>query len=125
MLSGDVAETSRPRPPAKVQRSAPLPLLRAASSPPSSYVTAAFNHSQAGQGSVKGLLGSPLLATSHWVGWPKMKDQLSPSTEEDQEWINEKSREELSELLVKAEGVIRERENGKLGFIATGAFHFY
>jgi hypothetical protein len=37
---------------------------------------------------------------------------LSSTTDDDVEWMNEKSREELSELLVKADDLIKERENG-------------
>lgn len=44
------------------------------------------------------------------MGYP-----LSPgdATEDDMEWMNEKSREELSDLLVKADDLIKERENGE------------
>ncbi len=39
---------------------------------------------------------------------------LSPirQDEGEEEWLNEKSREELTELFLKADGLIKERENG-------------
>ena len=55
-------------------------------------------------------------ATFQRVGWDKPGDRdgptLSPAAEEDVDWMNEKSREELSELLVKADDLIKEREHG-------------
>ena len=38
-----------------------------------------------------------------------MKDRLQPALDE---WINEKSREELSDLLLAAGGMIKDRETG-------------
>jgi hypothetical protein len=37
----------------------------------------------------------------------------SPNAEEDPEWLSEKSREELAELLLKADDLIKERETGE------------
>lgn len=105
MLLG--TETPRPRPPAKVRRSASMKRL---SSPPPSYA-AAFEHFPDGKLPPDSLLGSPLMATFQRVGWDRFNGPLSPTNEEDQNWINEKSREELSDLLVKAEDLIRERES--------------
>jgi hypothetical protein len=50
-------------------------------------------------------LGSPLPATLQIVA--------SPNAEEDPEWLSEKSREELAELLLKADDLIKERETGE------------
>jgi hypothetical protein len=36
------------------------------------------------------------------------------SQSDDPDWMNKKSREELQELLFKAHGIIRERENGEI-----------
>lgn len=49
------------------------------------------------------LLGSPVPTSFRFA-------PLEPRN--GQEWIDEKSREELAELLVKAEDIIKERENG-------------
>lgn len=93
MLGANIPETPRPRPPAKVRRTKTAP-----SPPPGYYTPSTF------------LLGSPIAATFQRVGWDA--DPLSPATE-DLEWMNEKSREELSDLLVKADDLIKERENGQ------------
>ncbi|KAG6885467.1 hypothetical protein C0993_001332 [Termitomyces sp. T159_Od127] len=107
MLAASVNETPRPRPPAKIRRSS---LAQAASTPPPSYASA-FTLTPDGKPRINNsLLGSPMAATFQRVGWDGER-QLSPTTEEDLEWMNEKSREELSELLVKADGLIKEREN--------------
>ncbi|KAG5339172.1 hypothetical protein C0989_005299 [Termitomyces sp. Mn162] len=108
MLASSVNETPRPRPPAKIRRSSAL--AQAASTPPPSYA-AAFTLTPDGKPRMNNsLLGSPMAATFQRVGWDG-ESQLSPTTEEDLEWMNEKSREELSGLLVKADGLIKEREN--------------
>lgn len=49
------------------------------------------------------LLGSPVPSSFRFATLEPMPGQ---------EWIDEKSREELAELLVKAEDIIKERENG-------------
>ncbi|KAF7332382.1 hypothetical protein MKEN_00120000 [Mycena kentingensis (nom. inval.)] len=85
---------SRPRPPARRSTSRTLPQ---GASPPPPYASSL----QRKDPSV--YLGSPLPATLQMVGSPP-----TPGQEED--WLNEKSREELAELLHKAEDLIRERE---------------
>ncbi|KAG6861835.1 hypothetical protein C0995_011132 [Termitomyces sp. Mi166 len=121
MLAASVNETPRPRPPAKIRRSSVL--AQAASSPPPSYA-AAFTLTPDGKPRVdNSLLGSPMAATFQRVGWDGER-QLSPTTEEDLEWMNEKSREELSELLVKADGLIKEREN-ELGIASAVCKNLY
>lgn len=59
-------------------------------------------------------MGSPMSATFKRVGWDAMSDgtEQPPPTEADTEWTQEKSREELSELLGKADYIIKERETG-------------
>lgn len=110
MLAANTAETPRPRPPAKVRRSTSKPVT---STPPPSYA-AAFSYTPAGEPHPNTLLGSPLPATLQRVLWEKDSPApaLSSATDDDMEWMNEKSREELSELLVKADDLIKERENG-------------
>jgi hypothetical protein len=112
MLAANIPETPRPRPPAKVRRSVSKP--KPISTPPPSYA-AAFSYTPGGQPRVDALLGSPMPVTFRRVGWGSDNRDglvLSPATEEDREWANERSREELSELLVKADDLIKERENG-------------
>jgi len=114
MLSANVSETPRPRPPAKVRRSVSKPN----SSPPPSYV-AAFSYTPAREPRPDTLLGPSLPATLQRIQWDKdnldsATPALSSAIEHDMEWTNEKSREELSELLVKADDLIKERENGVL-----------
>lgn len=111
MLAANVPETPRPRPPAKVRRTS---LLKNEPSPPPAYYnSSAFAFPLQGRPRLDTLLGSPITATFQRVGWDADRDPLSPATE-DLEWMNEKSREELSDLLVKADDIIKERENGKL-----------
>jgi hypothetical protein len=112
MLAANVSETPRPRPPAKVRRSASKPT----STPPPSYASA-FSYTPARKPPLDTILGSSLPVTLQRVRWDKdnldgATTALSPAPEDDMEWMNEKSREELSELLVKADDLIKERENG-------------
>lgn len=110
MLAANVPETPRPRPPAKVRRTS---LLKNDPSPPPAYYnSSAFAFTPQGRPRLDTLLGSPITATFQRVGWETDRDPLSPA-KEDLEWTNEKSREELSDLLVKADDIIKERENGK------------
>jgi hypothetical protein len=108
MLAANAFETPRPRPPAKVRRSVSKPN----STPPPSYA-AAFTP----EGDPRlNTLGSSLPSTFRRVRWDNDNldgdtPALSPPAEDDMEWMDEKSREELSELLVKADGLIKEREN--------------
>ncbi|KAF9464829.1 hypothetical protein BDZ94DRAFT_1235041 [Collybia nuda] len=111
MLSANVPETPRPRPPAKVRRASES-LRKNDPSPPPYYNSSAFAFTPQGRPHLNTtLLGSPMAATFQRVGWEADRDPLSPASEEDLEWMNEKSREELSELLVKADDIIKEREN--------------
>jgi len=95
--------------------------LQSDSTPPPAYgspftLPTTRRHAQAS------ILGSPMTNTFQMVGWDVLREtdqdldsnQLpSPPPEgEDGEWMNEKSREELKDLLVKADGIIKERENG-------------
>ncbi|KAG6856782.1 hypothetical protein H0H87_000750 [Tephrocybe sp. NHM501043] len=107
MLAANVNETPRPRPPAKIRRSSAL--AHSASTPPPSYA-AAFTLSPGIKPRVNTLLGSPMSATFQRVGWDGDR-QMSPTREEDLEWMHEKSREELSDLLLKADDLIKNREN--------------
>jgi hypothetical protein len=54
------------------------------------------------------VLGSPIPGTAQLLG---SSADLAPVPED---WVREKSREELSELLLKADGIIRSRESGEV-----------
>ncbi|KAJ6539738.1 hypothetical protein B0H19DRAFT_1180326 [Mycena capillaripes] len=90
MLSNETV-TPRPRPPAQTKRSSSRPLLQASPPPPYASSILAENNTR------KEILGSPLPATLQDV-------------EENPDWLSEKSREELAELLLKADDLIKERE---------------
>ncbi|KAG6910132.1 hypothetical protein DXG01_012891 [Tephrocybe rancida] len=120
MLAASINETPRPRPPAKIRRSSAL--AQAASTPPPSYA-AAFTLTPDGKPRINTLLGSPMAATFQRVGWDGER-QMSPAREEELDWMNEKSREELSELLVKADDLIKEREN-ELGVASAVCKNLY
>lgn len=129
MLSSDVPATPRPRPPAKLRRSASLytrpkpqsiynPSPQRSGSPanPRSTPSHASNrNSIAVAPSLPTLLGSPLSATSRLLQ-PSSRAgnqvQTLDTMPEVQEWFNEKSRQEVDQLFHKAESVIKERESG-------------
>ncbi|KAJ7734031.1 hypothetical protein DFH07DRAFT_1065326 [Mycena maculata] len=95
MLATDTM-TPRPRPPAQIRRS----LAQGASPPPPYFLE---------NGRKPNYLGSPLPATLQMVG---MSQPGSPAADldENMDWLNERSREELAELLLKADGLIKDRE---------------
>ncbi|CAK5263121.1 unnamed protein product [Mycena citricolor] len=98
MLSNSVGP--RPRPPGRIRRSVSS-TMQLGSSPPPSYTSSLAVRSENVTPSPK-YLGSPLPATL----------QMVELGEEDADWLNEKSREELTELLLKAGDLIKERETG-------------
>lgn len=56
-----------------------------------------------------------MATTFQMVGWDPVGDNEKPNgtvADDDIAWINEKSREELKDLLLKADVLIKERENG-------------
>jgi hypothetical protein len=57
------------------------------------------------------LLGSPVQATMKMFNWDDGAEQAHP--DEDLDWLNEKSRNELSELLLRADSLIKKRESGE------------
>lgn len=106
MLSDETRATPRPQPPAKVRArksSQPQPKVSprgkaSSGSPPPPY----YNPSDS-------VLGSPLPATSQLLGannGGNSGDGPGPEA-----WLLERSREELSGLLTKAEGIIKTRED--------------
>ncbi|THH29143.1 hypothetical protein EUX98_g5063 [Antrodiella citrinella] len=99
MLSNNVIATPRPRPPAKVRRSPSLNFP-----PPPPYAPR-----------LEVLLDSPIGVTTQLLGSAAAEVTVSP-VHDVEEWMNEKSKEELSDLLLKAGGLIKERETGNIGF---------
>jgi len=106
------SSTPRPRPPA-ARRS--ISALK--SSPPPSYASS-FLNSEGRSRASDTLLGSPVRATIEMMGWDEravaaMADPGSPALNPDDfDWLNERSKGELSDLLVKADNIIKRRETG-------------
>lgn len=102
------AETPRPLPPAKARRAT---MLKLSSTPPPAYTNSAFTFPSRRQS--RQVLGTPMEATFHMMGWDS--DSVQPSSSpplEALDWMKEKSREELAQLLVTADELIKEREHG-------------
>jgi hypothetical protein len=101
MLSMNVAATPRPRPPAKARRTSAGQHVQPFPSPPCASQFA-LNDSEEGSGSTSSAMAS-------------RRDRLSSTPSMDglpEDWANEVSRQELSEILQKADGLIKERANG-------------
>jgi hypothetical protein len=103
-------ETPRPFPPAKVRRAS----QEMSSTPPPAYgspstVPSRRQHRQ-------DILGSEMTNTFQMVGWeePIISESASEPTllNPNKDWVNERSREELGDLLIKVDGILKERENG-------------
>ncbi|KAJ7213720.1 hypothetical protein B0H12DRAFT_1155741 [Mycena haematopus] len=105
MLSNEPV-TPRPRPPAQNRRSS---ASKALTSPPPPYASAIPSLPERER--KPSYLGSPLPATlqslrlSSEASSPRVEDENVDTT-----WLTEKSREELAELLLKADDLIKERE---------------
>ncbi|KAF8213954.1 hypothetical protein K438DRAFT_1956052 [Mycena galopus ATCC 62051] len=110
MLSGERTVTPRPRPPAQNRRSSAGKAL-VQTSPPPPYASAIPSLPERER--KPSYLGSPLPATLQSL---RLNSELSsPRASADEEngdttWLAEKSREELAELLLKADDLIKERE---------------
>ena len=103
MLSS--AETPRPLPPAKARRAT---MLKLSSTPPPAYHSA-FTFPSRRQ-SRQDIHGSPM---TEWDSDPAQLSSSPPFREEELDWIKDKSREEIEELLVTADDLIKEREHGR------------
>ncbi|KAF9006705.1 hypothetical protein BDQ17DRAFT_1540481 [Cyathus striatus] len=103
-MLGRSAETPRPRPPGRTRLSTTNLNIKTASPPPAYAPSFAFPTEES-----RIILGSPLAATFQRFNWDSI-DNTDPA-ENDHEWMNERSQEELTELLAKAGGLIKEREN--------------
>ncbi|KAJ7228259.1 hypothetical protein GGX14DRAFT_611979 [Mycena pura] len=122
MLSNTI--TARPRPAAQLRRSTST-LAQGASPPPPYASSLAFNR-KPGVVPFPNYLGSPLPATLQMVGLGNSQPASPHETEQDSnnDWLNEKSREELTELLLKADGLIKERET-ELGVTSAACKSLY
>ncbi|KZT29419.1 hypothetical protein NEOLEDRAFT_598528 [Neolentinus lepideus HHB14362 ss-1] len=126
MLSNDSTSTPRPRPPAKVRRTVSG---RYKDTPPPPYAPAvAFPTDVADLSDtpLDTILGSPISMTAQRVRLlsgtsPDLGAMPSPVVEE---WMNERSKEELSELLLKADRAIKDREN-ELGLTSAVCKNLY
>ncbi|PBL02917.1 hypothetical protein ARMGADRAFT_277421 [Armillaria gallica] len=104
MLANEGSSVSRPRPPAQIRRSHSM--FNQKGSPPPPYASSFVFPSQK-KPSRSSLLGSPVSATFRRIE----REAGKPVAEEDNtDWLNEKSREELSGLLLKADDIIKKRE---------------
>ncbi|KAF4575258.1 hypothetical protein EYR36_006616 [Pleurotus pulmonarius] len=105
MMSNDVPATPRPRPPGNVRRSMSMKLQ----TPPPPYASSFVSPTSKQENS--GLIDQ---LNTDGVHRSALGSTLSPirQDEGEEEWLNEKSREELTELFLKADGLIKERENG-------------
>ncbi|KAF7432753.1 hypothetical protein PC9H_004696 [Pleurotus ostreatus] len=99
MMSNDVPATPRPRPPGNVRRSMSMKLQTPPPPYASSFASPTSKQEELDQS--EGIRGSAVGST------------LSPirQDEGEEDWFNERSREELTELFLKADGLIKEREN--------------
>lgn len=87
----------RPQPPAKAKRS----YSNLKSTPPPPY---------AATGSRNPSLASSI--PSRAVDWDDVRRSTPFTSPTAEEWLSEHSRDDLSELLSKADGLIKQRENG-------------
>ncbi|KAF9534630.1 hypothetical protein CPB83DRAFT_878986 [Crepidotus variabilis] len=122
MLSN--AEVTRPRPPAKARRvTTTINQAKAGptNTPPPAY-TSPFNFpsSRDSYDVRREILGSPMASTYKIMDWEssglehsqKGNYETEAMAEPDElEWMSERSKEELQELLLKADGLIKDREN--------------
>ncbi|KIY73934.1 hypothetical protein CYLTODRAFT_485072 [Cylindrobasidium torrendii FP15055 ss-10] len=105
MLSNE-SHVSRPRPPAQSRRAS------SKSSPPPPYASSFVFPAHRARNSIDTLLGSPVSATFRRLELEQdaSSPRISTPVDEEAEWLDDKSREELSSLLARAEGVIKQRE---------------
>lgn len=104
MLANEGSSVSRPRPPAQMRRSHSM--FNQKGSPPPPYASSFVFPSQK-KPSRSSLLGSPVSATFRRI---EREAGKVVAEEDNTDWLNEKSREELSGLLLKADDIIKKRE---------------
>lgn len=110
-------DNSRPLPPAKVRRATSMTAkAEINSTPPPAYgSTFVFPSRSASSDFRPDILNTPIDSTPRFMGsWDhSFRFGEESAHREDMEWTNETSREELHGLLVKAQGIIKEREQGE------------
>ena len=113
MLSNDFPATPRPRPPARARRSVSLQLKH---SPPPPYAATSGDGLRHKIAPLETFLDSSNLASTREGALASIRSSFGIK---DLGWIEEKSREELAELLTKADNIIRERENRKVEYYCS------
>lgn len=99
-MQATVETPRRPRPPAKIRRS----LAKGSTTPPPAYASTFSFPSDDDENDGVG---------HKWdAGNTPLNEADLDSLGDDLAWLNEKSRDELTDLLVKADTLIKERESG-------------
>ena len=103
LTTGSATTPRRPLPPAKARKSTSLNFGYA---PPPPYSPSGAHDDV--------LLDSPIPVTAQLLNAASSNtDGIGlPGTPVVEDWMNERSREELSDLLLKADGIIKSRESG-------------
>ncbi|PPQ69242.1 hypothetical protein CVT26_003654, partial [Gymnopilus dilepis] len=126
MFSGTV-ETPRPLPPAKARRASAAAMqklkLSGSSTPPPAYGSP-FTTFPSRRGHGRSRDDHDEYHDAHEGDDLDLGHLPSPPPEDAEEWMSERSREELRELLVRADGIIKEREN-ELGIASAVAKGLY
>lgn len=104
MLSDAVEPGNRPRPPAKARNSTGI-------GPPPPYNRPRHVRTTS-------LLGKSISVPAGVIDWDDDKEtgekiaSVLASAEEEGDWLDDSTRQELAQILLKADGIIKERENG-------------
>lgn len=112
-------ENSRPRPPSRLRRAVSnISKHELTSTPPPAYgSTFVFPSRSTPLDANRDILGSSIGSTMRVLAWDSRDSSVERdetiSESDDTDWMSKKSRDELQELLFKAHGIIRERENGE------------
>jgi hypothetical protein len=131
MLANSMTATPRPVAPGRAKRMASVPRPaatrtavspRVKSSPPPPYA-----QRDIGRQRVDSLLGSPVAVTSQMVEYfrPSLHVESTHEASGPEDWMEEKSREELHDLLVRADQTIKEREDGMYNILRTLHITYY
>ena len=123
MMSSDISATPRPRPPAKARRTSSAQYK---ASPPPPYSTFTFPSAPSDGGLSEGastMLSSPVSPTTQLTRSPPIDNVFNDvNSAVPEDCMNERSIDELSDLLVKADGMIRHRERGMCASLASWKF---
>lgn len=118
MLSS--AEVTRPLPPAKARKATAnfyQAMTGPTNTPPPAY---ALSSRRGSLDPKRDILGSPMESTYRIMEWDSSEEggyeDETLRRRDELAWVTERSKEELQELLFKADGLIREREQGMRDF---------